>query len=260
MPGKALEQRPALAALFTDTVLRDDLDPDLLDSVETHLQQRERGFAPTGNARFDDLLAAQLDRFAESPEWRPPVKVHVTDLATQVLRFLHMRFDAQADLYGSLTAYLGTCPPDEHGAPKLWPEKAVQDDLHSHLIGQMTPGTIQREIIDIASGRTDITYTPGPGYRYVVELKRRDTAATREAVERDNLPQTTNYTATGPPFGILIVADHGPHTAGYTSLDDSIWITPVTRSRTETPRLILIGILPIGRPTPSKLRTPRKNP
>ncbi|MFC5109225.1 hypothetical protein [Kibdelosporangium philippinense] len=97
--------------------------------------------------------------------------------------------------------------------------------------------------------RTDITYTPQPGNRFVAEIKRRSSKATRIAVERDHLPQATNYTATGPPFGILIVGDHGPHTAGYTSLDDSVWITPVTpvtRSPTETPRLMVIGVLRSG--------------
>jgi hypothetical protein len=78
-------------------------------------------------------------------------------------------------------------------------------------------------------------------------------------VERDYLPQAANYTATGPPFAILIVGDHGPHTAGYTSLDDSVWITPVTRSPTETPRLMVIGVLPIGRPTPSDVTTPESD-
>ncbi|MFT7835713.1 hypothetical protein Q5530_06155 [Saccharothrix sp. BKS2] len=259
MPGKALEYRPALAGLLADGkhLLHDDLDPDLLDSIETLLQHRQHGFAATGNVRFDDLLAGLLARLAQSPQWRPPFSTEFTTLLEQVLRFLHSRFDAQADLYGARTAYLGPRPPDDDGKPQTWPEKAIQDDLHDHLAGQLTPDTVQREIIDVAGGRTDITYTPRPGNRFVIETKRREPKATKEAIERSYLAQATNYTATGPPFGILIVADHGPHTAGYASLDDSVWITSVARSATETPRLIVIGVLPIGRPTPSDLRMPR---
>lgn len=258
MPGKVLEHRPALAALFADdaTGLRDDLDPDLLDGVETFLQRERLGYMPTGNTRFDDQLASLVDVLHDSPEWRPPISTEFTVLLDQVLRFLHSRFDAQADLYGARTAYLGPRPPKEDGTPQLWPEKAVQDDLHQHLSSVLTPGTVQREIIDISGGRTDITYTPQPGNRFVVELKRREPQATKDAIERDYLAQTTNYTATGPPFGLLVVADHGPHTAGYAGLDDSVWITRVTRSQTEIPRLIVIGVLPIGRPTPSALRMP----
>ncbi|MET8850942.1 hypothetical protein [Amycolatopsis sp. NPDC004625] len=256
--GKALANRPVLAALFADNVpaLRDDLDPALLDAVEDTLQQHQHGFAQTDNPRYNQLVITLLEQLSQSPEWLPPVSTHFTILLDRVLRFLHVRFDAQADLYGTITRYLGPCPPGEDGKPQLWPEETIQDDLHQHLSIALTPGTVQREVIDIASGRTDITYTPQPGNRFVAEIKRRPSKATRIAVERDYLPQATNYTATGPPFGILIVGDHGPHTAGYTSLNDSVWITPVTRSPTETPRLMVIGVLPIGRPTPSDVTTP----
>lgn len=256
--GKDLVDRPALAGLFGDAepAFHATIDPLLLDAVENFLHLRTQAFAPTGNPRFDRLVSTLLDQLSRSPEWEPPVSSYFTTLLEHVLRFLCSRFDAQADLYGSRTKYLGPCPPDAGGKPQIWEEKEIQDDLHEHLWGQLTPGTIQREIIDIASGRTDITYTPGPGNRFVIEIKRRKSKATKIAVERDYLPQATNYTATGPPFGILIVGDHGPHTAGYTSLDDSVWITSTTRSATETPRLMVIGVLPVGRPTPSDVTTP----
>jgi hypothetical protein len=259
MPGKAPEHRPALAALFNDDAvgLRDDLDADLLDGVEMFLQREHLGYTPTGNDRFDDQLASLLDDLAESPAWKPPISSEFTVLLEQVLRFLHTRFDAQADLYGARTAYLGPRPAKEDGKPQLWPEKAVQDDLHQHLSGRLAPATVQREIIDVGGGRTDITYTPRPGNRFVIELKSREPQTTREAVERDYLAQVTNYTATGPPFGILIVADHGPHPAGYADLNDSVWITRTARSQTEIPRLIVISVLPIGRSTPSALHMPK---
>ncbi|MFF5265025.1 hypothetical protein ACFY4C_39590 [Actinomadura viridis] len=252
VPGKALTGRPALAALFhADTAaLRDDLDPHLLDQLEQHIQQANKGYTPTGNHRLDAHLEFLLDFLATSPAWKPSDSHHFTTLLEQFLRFLYDRFDAQADLYGTRTAYLGP-PPDTR---KPWPEKSVQDDFHQHLAGTLTPGTIQREIIDVASGRTDITYTPQPGSRFVAEIKRRTTAWNRDTLERDYLAQATNYTATGPPFGLLLVGDHSKHQGGYPDIDDSIWVTRHARSPTEIPRFIVVGILPIGRATPSALR------
>ncbi|MFF3403500.1 hypothetical protein ACFYW6_34015 [Streptomyces sp. NPDC002659] len=257
MPGKALEGRPELAALFTDngTALRDDIAPDTLDQAERYLHHARRGYAPTGNAQFDTRMEQLLERLEDSPNWKPPVLHQFTGLLDQFLRFLYDRFDAQADRYGDRTAYLGPPKPNI----KAWSEKALQDDLLQQLSAVMTPDTVRRELIDVASGRTDITYTPQPGNRYVIEVKRRLTSATREAVERDYLGQAANYTATGPPFGILAIGDHSDHRSGYSDLEDRVWIIQHARSPTEVPRLIVAGVLPIGRPTPSALRADRTN-
>ncbi|MGW4599242.1 hypothetical protein ACWEOA_28685 [Streptomyces sp. NPDC004457] len=259
MPGKALEGRPELAALFTDegTVLRDDLDPDLLDQAERYLHQARRGYAPTGNVEFDNHMNELLERLEDSPSWKTPVKHHFATLLDQFLRFLYDRFDAQADRYGERTAYLGPPRPNADGEIHPWPEKALQDDLLQQLSAVMTPDTIRRELIDVASGRTDITYTPQPGSRYVIEVKRRLTSATPEAVERDYLAQGANYTATSPPFGILAIGDHSNHRGGYSDIEDRVWIIQHARSATEVPRLIVAGVLPIGRSTPSALRADR---
>ena len=192
-----------------------------------------------------------------SPAWKPSDSHYFTTLLEQFLRFLYDRFDAQADLYGERTAYLGPAPKNVDDGIDLWLEKHIQDDLHQHLAGTLTPGAVQREVIDIAGGRTDITYTPQPGSRFVAEIKRRTTAWTQKRIELDYLAQAANYTATGPPFGLLLVGDYSNHTAGYSSVEDSVWIIRHARSATEVPRLIVVGILPIGRPTPSALRIPR---
>ncbi|MFB6480512.1 hypothetical protein ACFCXF_27605 [Streptomyces virginiae] len=103
----------------------------------------------------------------------------------------------------------------------------------------------------MASGRTDVTYTPQPGRRFVIEVKRCKAKAPPELVERDYLAQAANYRATGPPFGMLLVGDHSNHQVGYSDFGDREWITSYARIITEVPRLIVIGVLPIGRPTPS---------
>ncbi|MEC4015485.1 hypothetical protein [Streptomyces sp. H27-D2] len=74
------------------------------------------------------------------------------------------------------------------------------------------------------------------------------------ATALNDLLQVYQATATGPPFGMLLIGDHSNHQAGYSAFDDRIWITGYARSATEVPRLIVIGVLPIGRPTPSALR------
>lgn len=66
--------------------------------------------------------------------------------------------------------------------------------------------------------RTDVTYTPQPGHRFVLEVKRHTKAYSHEGVERDYLAQAANYTATGPPFGMLLVGDHSNHQGGYSRL------------------------------------------
>lgn len=165
VPGKELADRPALAALFRDgtTSLRDNLDPALLDKLDERAQEIMKGYIPTGNARFDSHLELLLGELSTSPAWTPPDSHYFTSLVAQVLRFLYDRFDAQANLYGARTAYLGPAQPTKDGKPGSWHEKALQDDLHQHLSGTLTPGTVKREISDVAGGRTDITYTPGLG-------------------------------------------------------------------------------------------------
>ncbi|MFD7978750.1 hypothetical protein [Streptomyces sp. NPDC059071] len=256
VPGKSLDGRPGLSTLFGSAPALDGLDAALLDRIESLLQNAGRGYTPTGNARVDDKLEALLTVLKRSPAWQAPDSSHFTVLLEYFLRFLHDRFDGQSDLYGERTAYLGPAPAKADGSPGTWPEKAVQDDIHQHLSGLLTPGTVQREVIDVASGRTDVTYTPQPGRRFVIEVKRRKTKAARELVERDYLAQAANYTVTGPPFGMLLVGDHSSHAAGYSDFDDRVWITSYARSATEVPRLIVVGVLPIGRPTPSALRMP----
>ncbi|MGX1678173.1 hypothetical protein ACWIFK_08470 [Streptomyces althioticus] len=258
MPGKALAGHPALSALFGSgaALPSDQWDPALLDRLENLLQQTQRGYTPTGNARVDAKLEELLQVLHRSPAWTAPDSSSFTLLLEYFLRFVHDRFDAQADLYGERTAYLGPPKPKEDGSPGVWPEKAVQDDLHQHLSGLLAPGSVQREIIDVASGRTDVTYTPQPGHRFVLEVKRRTKAYSHEGVERDYLAQAASYTATGPPFGMLLVGDHSNHQGGYSDFDDRIWITSYVRSTTEVPRLVIVAVLPIGRPTPSALRMP----
>ena len=259
MPGKSLEGRPTLAGLFQadSPALRDDLDPQLLDRIERLVEQHSKGYTPTGNARFDAHMESLLEELAASPAWKPRDSSYFTSLLEHFLRFLYDRFDAQADYYGARTAYLGPCPNKPDGSPDHWDEKHVQDDLHQHLAGTLTPGTVQRELIDVASGRTDVTYTPQAGSRFVAEVKRRSTNWTRERIQKSYLAQAANYTATGPPFGILLVGDDSGHAEGYRSVEDSVWIIRHARSATEVPRLIVTGVLPIGRPTPSALRLPR---
>jgi hypothetical protein len=89
--------------------------------------------------------------------------------------------------------------------------------------------------------------------RFVVEVKRHVSKWVKLGLEEKYIAQAVNYTATTPPFCILLVGDHSNHSEGYTSLEDSLWSTWRARSVTETPRFVVVGVLPIGRPTPSDL-------
>ncbi|WP_225634621.1 hypothetical protein [Streptomyces solaniscabiei] len=263
VPGKALEGRPALAALFRSdaTGLRDDLDPDQLDQLDQLAQQLAKGYSPTGNARVDAHLETLLDILKTSPAWKPRDSHYFTPLLEHFLRFLYDRFDAQANLYGERTAYLGPGRKNADGTVAAWNEKHLQDDFHQHISPLFPPGTVTREKWDVAGGRADVIYTPDAASRFVAEVKWRTTRwKTHETVERDYLAQAANYTATGPPFALLLVGDASDHSAGYRDIDDSIWIIRHARSATEIPRLIVAGVLPTARPTPSALRVARSSP
>ncbi|MET8956799.1 hypothetical protein [Streptomyces sp. NPDC004533] len=263
VPGKALEGRPALAALFRSdaTGLRDDLDPHQLDRLENLAHQLARGYTPTGNARVDTHLETLLDILKTSPAWKPSDSHYFTPLLEHYLRFLYDRFDAQANLYGERTAYLGPARKNADGTVAAWNEKNLQDDFHQHISPLFPPGSVEREKWDVASGRADVIYTPEHGSRFVAEIKWRTTRwKTHETVERDYLAQAANYTATGPPFALLLVGDASDHSAGYRDIEDSIWIIRHARSATEIPRLIVAGVLPTTRPTPHSLRVARSSP
>ncbi|MEV4835920.1 hypothetical protein AB0K05_15445 [Nonomuraea sp. NPDC049486] len=243
-PGKSAAEQSPWATLLNNS------DPVLQRKVLGVLREHERGYALTGNILLDRQLEQLHGEVIRSPAWMEPERSYFATLLMHFLRFLHIRFDAQADLLGDVTAYLGPPKPGE----KYWLEEHVQNDCLQYLGGMLEPpGSVQREVIDIASGRTDITYTPESGMRLVVEVKRHTSKWTRAGIEEKYIPQTANYTATGPPFCILLVGDHSNHAKGYTSLEDSVWNTWRARSITETPRFVVVGVLPIGRPTPSDM-------
>jgi hypothetical protein len=245
-PGKSGNGQPQLASLLTLA----DSSPDLLDALTQVIDDYERGYGLTGNILLDRQLEELHKLLARSSGWTRPASTYFSSLISHFLRFMHNRFDAQPDQLGEVTAYLGPHPKGER-----WLEKAVQDDCLQHLKQVLPPGTVRREEIDTASGRTDITYTPEPGMRFVIEVKRHLNNWTRNSLEKKYIAQATNYTATGPPFGILLVGDHSAHKSGYPDLADSVWTAQRTRSPTETPRLIVVGVLPIARPSPSDLRS-----
>ncbi len=242
-PGKSASGQQPWASLLNDP------DPVLQQKVLGVIREHERGYALTGNILLDRQLERLHAELTQSPAWVEPEHSYFASLLTHFLRFLHSRFDAQADLLSDVTAYLGPPIPGK----KYWLEEHVQNDCLQYLQGMLEPGSVQRELIDVASGRTDITYTPESGMRFVIEVKRHKSKWTRERLEEKYISQAANYTATGPPFCILLVGDHSDHTKGYTSLEDSVWNTWQARSTTETPRFVVVGVLPIGRPTPSDL-------
>ncbi|WP_307160584.1 hypothetical protein [Streptomyces rishiriensis] len=255
VPGKLLEGRPALAALFhADGVA----DPHDLDLLEQRADELTRGFTPTGNARVDTHLVALLDIMKTSPAWKPSDSHYFTTVLEHFLRFLYDRFDAQANLYGDRTAYLGPARKNAEDVDIPWNEKNLQDDFHQHLSPLFPPGSIEREKWDVASGRADVIFTPQLGSRFVAEIKWRTKGwKTQDVIRLDYLAQAANYTATGPPFALLLVGDASDHSAGYRDIEDSIWVFSHARTATEIPRLVVTGVLPTARKTPHALRVQR---
>ncbi|MGW2612964.1 hypothetical protein ACWC4A_53285 [Streptomyces mirabilis] len=252
MPGKLLEGRPALAALFrTDG----GSDPHDLDLLEQRAHEITKGYTPTGNARVDMHLLTLLEIMKTSPAWKPSDSHYFTALLEHFLRFLYDRFDAQANLYGDRTAYLGPPRKNAEDVEIPWNEKHLQDDFHQHLSPLFPPGSVERERSDVASGRADVIFTPQLGSRFVAEIKWRTSRwKSQDVIRRDYLAQAANYTATGPPFAFLLVGDASNHSAGHREIEDSIWVFSHARSATEIPRLVVTGVLPTARKTPHALR------
>ncbi|MFF5979314.1 hypothetical protein ACFY78_10735 [Streptomyces olindensis] len=74
------------------------------------------------------------------------------------------------------------------------------------------PGTVPREKWDVDGGRADVIDMPELASRFVAEIKWRTTRwKAHETAERDHLAQAANYTATGPPFALLLVGDASDH-------------------------------------------------
>ncbi|MGW0573745.1 hypothetical protein [Streptomyces tauricus] len=75
-----------------------------------------------------------------------------------------------------------------------------------------------------------------------------------QVISHDFLAQTANHTATSVPFALLLFGDHRGHRGEYSDVEDRVWTTLHARSPTETPRLIVTGVVPIGRDKPSRTR------
>ncbi|WP_416960296.1 hypothetical protein [Streptomyces sp. Agncl-13] len=250
----ALADYPHLHSLVnrTGTALSTPTDPLMLDRLERSLTQRHQATAHHGLGLFDQHLRALLGQMERHPAFTPPVDGYLSGLVENFLEFLYQRMDSQPDLYGDRTAYLGPCPPGHNR--RHWPEKALQDDYHQNLVAAFPHGTIRRETPDRGGGRSDLEYEPRPGIRFPIEVKRRTASSAPADVHTAHLAQTANYTATNVPFALLVVGDHSRHPGGYSAIDDRVWTTLHARSPTEVPRLIVIGVLPIGRNTPSRTR------
>ncbi|MFD5200484.1 hypothetical protein ACFWM7_10100 [Streptomyces sp. NPDC058375] len=227
-------------------------DPLLFDSLERSLIQRRQASARHESHLFDKHLETLLSRLKQHPAFTHPTDGYLSGLVEHFLKFLYLRFDATPNLYGDSTAYLGPPPP---GHPtRFWTEKALQDDYHRDLVAAFPHGTIHREQPDRGGGRSDLEYEPQPGMRFPIEIKRRTTPFTHNDVQTAYLAQTATYTATSVPFALLLVGDHSGHSSGSSHVQDRVWTTLHARSPTELPRLIVIGVLPIGRATPSHTR------
>ncbi|MER7179499.1 hypothetical protein ABT404_08440 [Streptomyces hyaluromycini] len=243
---------PQLHGLITRTRTHAPTDPLMLDGLERSLVQRLQAAAPHRAGLFDQHLSSLYDQLRRHRDFVPPIDGYLAGLVEHFLKFLYLRFDAQPNLYADRTAYLGPCPPGQ--TTRYWPEKALQDDYHRDLIGVFPYGTIHRERPDRGGGRSDLEYEPRPGMRFPIEVKRRTVPFTRAELHASYLAQTANYTVTSVPFALLLVGDHSGHNGGYPHVDDRVWTTLHARSPTEMPRLIVIGVLPIGRAAPSRTR------
>jgi hypothetical protein len=105
---------------------------------------------------------------------------------------------------------------------------------------------------DIALGRADVIVTFGT-IRYLTEIKRELTDATRQSIEEHYLYQAAEYGNTNVPFGQLLVLDLTPHPDGTARLDESVWLARHRPAGTTKDRMVVVGVVAGNRSTPHAL-------
>jgi hypothetical protein len=191
-----------------------------------------------------DLLRTLRTDLAENPEFRGDVDKDVMSLVTATVRFLAHCLEERP----SFTAAFSK----EAAAPL---ERELQDGFKSHLDMSDLAGRSAIEVSGVAGGRADVVLYFNDGARYVTEVKRELSRATRDALETAFLSQTVAYQSANLPFGQLLVLDlTRDRDVGLERLDESIWIAHNKSDDGVVVASTVVAVVRGNRPTPSRRR------
>lgn len=200
----------------------------------------DESFATVPTTQRDLLVKLRTD-LALNPQLRGDVEKDLMSLALATVKFLAHTLDIRP-------AYTATF---SEGAVPL--ERTLQDAYKSFLDSSDLAGRSAVEVSSIGGGRADVVLYFNDGTRYVTEVKRELSAASRDALETAYLPQAVAYQSANVPFGQLLVLDlTARRDVGDERLDESIWVAHNRDKDGSILSSTVVAVVRGNRPTPSQ--------
>lgn len=195
------------------------------------------------NEVIDGLCAGLMAELSRNAAFAGMAKADFALLVVNTVRFL---------VYVGDNAQPYTAPIPRGGIVPL--EADIQDHFHEFLSASELAGRAGKEHSNIAGGRADVIVTFDGARRYVTEVKRELSNATRESIESAYLVQATEYQSTNEPLGQLLVLDLTNHSGGTPHINDSIWVTHRRDAAGRVTNSTVVAVVRGNRPTPSTMR------
>lgn len=224
-----------------------EVAPDVVSWMNRQAEARARAVARSADPVVDELLALVLEGLADCQDLTGTVREEFVELAAAVLRFAADRADASRESWSQDIAYL--FPPS--ASEGQFTEDYLQKDVYTWLCNSGLRPFARLEERDIAAGRADVTLTRR--HRFVIEVKRELSDASREALLAAYGGQAAAYTLAGPRVSLALVLDLTDHSRGVPSLRSSVWVDEVDAGG-ETRHVVTI-VVRGNRPTPRQTRT-----
>ncbi|EON23721.1 hypothetical protein CF8_2383 [Nocardioides sp. CF8] len=254
--GKVWSSAPALAAALgvdadyegADVLARavDDL-PEVVAFFNHEAEERARALARSADPVVDSLLGTVADSLANCEDFIGTVREELIEVVTAVLRFAADRVNAGRESWRKDIAYLF---PPEKGDPPFG-EGFLQKDVYKWLGNSPMRPYTRLEERDVAAGRADVSVTRS--HRFVIEVKRELSDASRAALHAAYGGQAAAYSAGGPRVSLVLVLDLTDHSDGVPSLTNSVWVDEVLAGG-ETRHVITV-VVRGNRPTPRQTMT-----
>ncbi|MFJ9317921.1 hypothetical protein ACIRN4_27285 [Pimelobacter simplex] len=254
--GKVWSSAPALAAaLGVDAdfeaaeVLARAVDnlPEVVAFFNDEAEERARALARSADPVIDNLLGTVVEGLASCEDFNGTVREEFIEVVTAVLRFAADRVDAGRESWKKDIAYLF---PPEKGDPPFG-EEFLQKDAYKWLGNSPLRPHTRLEERDVAAGRADLSVTRS--HRFVIEVKRELSDASREALHAAYGGQAAAYSAGGPRISLEMVLDLTDHSDGVPSLANSVWVDEVVAGGES--RHVVTVVVRGNRPTPRQTKT-----
>jgi hypothetical protein len=221
----------------------DGVDSGFLAQVEHILEDVDGDKIARTERVVTELLATLYEGLTACPDFTGEVRTFFTIVVDQVVRFLHVRMNAQENTFGKRFAY-------------LYDANAREDlmglDLREFITGNVA-GTINCEVQQVAGGRTDLSLQ-FDGFSITIELKREKSDVTPDGLTANYLPQLASYESTSVTLGMLVVLDLTDKPTGAANIRDNAWVARLKGPNPgDRERFAVVVRVPGNRNAPSSL-------